>query len=176
MQFELVDHTMAEVRESGVATRAGGEFRANQSRGGTHVLESVWNPGGRRHGRQRRALRGPQEIINIKHQDLEWFGVTCAIVGTSVPVEMLIEQAVQQEATAVLASLVVSHHDNHRVMMSKLNDMAVARGVRDRFLLIAGWSQSADDLARQCRLDAGFGRGTRGVEVTGSILDSVTTQ
>ncbi|GGU81475.1 D-ornithine 4,5-aminomutase subunit OraE [Lentzea flava] len=176
VQFELVGHTMAEVRQSELppvrvassAPTSPEAVRTSLSPLGIRVVGATL-------GNDEHSV-GLQEITNIKHQGLEWFGVTCAVVGTSVPVEMLIEQAVQQEATAVLASLVVSHHDIHRVMMSKLNDMAVARGVRDRFLLIAGGPQVTDDLARQCGLDAGFGRRTRGVEVARFILDSVTTR
>ena len=77
---------------------------------------------------------------------------------------------------AFSAELLVKVVRYYRDMMGKLNDMAVARGVRNRFLLIADGPQVADDVARQCGLDAGFGRGTRGVEVARFILDSVTTR
>jgi D-ornithine 4,5-aminomutase subunit beta len=176
VQFELVGHAMAEVRESELPPVP----EANSVPSSPEVVRTSLSPLGIRVvgatlGNDEHSV-GLQEITNIKHQGLEWFGVTCAIVGTSVPVEVLIEQAVQQEVTAVLASLVVSHRDIHRDMMRKLNDAAVSRGVRDRFLLIAGGPQITDDMARQCGLDAGFGRGARGVEVARFILDSVTTR
>jgi D-ornithine 4,5-aminomutase subunit beta len=108
---------------------------------------------------------GLQEVVNIKHHGLEWFGLTCVNIGSSVFVERLLDEAVEQGASAVLASLIVSHREVHKVMMRKLGDTAVERGVRDRFLLIAGGPQVSDELARACGLDAGFGRGTKGLDV-----------
>lgn len=108
---------------------------------------------------------GLQEITNIKHQGLEWFGVTCVNLGASVPVDRLLDEAVEQGAVAVLASLIVSHRQVHEVMMRNLHDTAVERGVRGRLLLIAGGPQVTDQMARECGLDAGFGRGTTGWDV-----------
>ncbi|UOZ06902.1 D-ornithine 4,5-aminomutase subunit OraE [Amycolatopsis sp. WQ 127309] len=174
VQFEVAGHTTAEVRESELPAAAA----VSAAPSSPETVRTSLSPLGLRVvgatlGNDEHSV-GLQEITNIKHQGLEWFGVTCANVGTSVPVEVLVEQAIQQEVTVVLASLVVSHHDIHRVMMTKLNDVAVARGVRDRLVLIAGGPQVTDEMARQCGLDAGFGRGTRGVDVARFILESVT--
>ncbi|HEY3748179.1 MAG TPA: D-ornithine 4,5-aminomutase subunit OraE [Pseudonocardiaceae bacterium] len=119
---------------------------------------------------------GLQEVTNIKHQGLEWFGVTCVNIGSSVLVERLLDEAVEQGACALLASLIVSHREIHQVTMRKLYDTAVERGVRDRFLLIAGGPQVTDELARDCGLDAGFGRGTKGVDVARFLLDRMPTE
>lgn len=119
---------------------------------------------------------GLQEITNVKHHGLEWFGVTAVNVGASVLVERLLDEAVEQGATAVLASLIVSHQQMHRLMMAKLHDVAVERGVRNRFLLIAGGPQVTDELARECGLDAGFGRATRGVDVARFLLSALANQ
>ncbi|HEX5405286.1 MAG TPA: D-ornithine 4,5-aminomutase subunit OraE [Pseudonocardiaceae bacterium] len=119
---------------------------------------------------------GLQEVTNIKHQGLEWFGVTCVNIGSSVLVERLLDEAVEQGACALLASLIVSHREIHQVTMRKLCDTAVERGVRDRFLLIAGGPQVTDELARDCGMDAGFGRGTKGVDVARFLLDRMPTE
>ncbi|HEX3786926.1 MAG TPA: D-ornithine 4,5-aminomutase subunit OraE [Pseudonocardiaceae bacterium] len=114
---------------------------------------------------------GLQEVTNIKHQGLEWFGVSCVNVGASVLVERLLDEAVEHGAVAVLASLIVSHREVHKVMMRRLADTAVERGLRDRLLLIAGGPQVSDELAVACGLDAGFGRGTKGVDVARFLAD-----
>ncbi|MFD9698195.1 D-ornithine 4,5-aminomutase subunit OraE [Lentzea sp. NPDC059081] len=116
---------------------------------------------------------GLQEVTNIKHRGLEWFGVECVNIGASVLVERLLDEAVEQGACAVLASLVVSHRDIHQVMMRKLHDTAVERGVRDRFLLVAGGPLVTAELAAECGLDGGFGRGTKGVDVARFLLDAL---
>ncbi|MES4908598.1 MULTISPECIES: D-ornithine 4,5-aminomutase subunit OraE [unclassified Streptomyces] len=108
---------------------------------------------------------GLQEITNIKHHGLEWFGLRCRNIGSSVLAERLLDEAVEQNAQVVLASLIVSHRDVHRLMMTKLADAAVERGVRHRLVLIAGGPQVTDELALACGLDAGFGPGTRGIDV-----------
>jgi len=70
----------------------------------------------------------------------------------------------------VLMSTIVSHHELHRHNMQQLHDLAVERGLRERLLLIAGGPQVTDSLARDCGLDAGFGRGTSGQDVASFIV------
>ena len=66
---------------------------------------------------------------------------------------------------AILASLIVSHQQIHQINMQKLVDIAIEKGVRDRFLFIAGGSHLDHELALECGLDSGFGPGTRGEHV-----------
>jgi D-ornithine 4,5-aminomutase subunit beta len=54
--------------------------------------------------------------------------------------------------------------------MQRLHDLAVERGIRGKFLLIAGGTQVTDALATACGLDAGFGRGTKGQQVATFIV------
>jgi D-ornithine 4,5-aminomutase subunit beta len=119
---------------------------------------------------------GLQEVTNIKHQGLEWFGVRCVNLGSSVPVERLLDEAVEHNALAVLASLVISHRSVHELMMRHLADVAVERGIRARFLLIAGGPQITDELARTGGLDAGFGPGTRGVDVARFLAEALSKE
>ena len=92
---------------------------------------------------------GMREIIDIKHGGLEGFGVACEYLGTSVPVEKVLDAAIEHAADAVLISTIITHGDMHRQNMEKLADLAVEKGVRDRLLLIAGGTQVTGELARE---------------------------
>jgi D-ornithine 4,5-aminomutase subunit beta len=113
---------------------------------------------------------GMREIIDIKHGGLEkWsFGVT--YLGTSVPVEKVLDAAIEHGASVVLISTIITHGDMHRDNMEKLADLAAEKGVRDKLLLIAGGTQVSDELARSWGMDAGFGRKTKGVDVASFIV------
>jgi len=117
---------------------------------------------------------GLREILDIKHGGLEKFGFTCENLGTSVPPGKLLDAAVEYGADVVLASTIVSHGEVHRANLSKLHQLAVEKGVRDRFLLIGGGPQISNELAVECGLDAGFGRGTKGVDVASFVVRRLT--
>ncbi len=90
---------------------------------------------------------GMREIIDIKHGGIEKWGFECEYLGTSVPVEKLLDAAIEHAAQAVLISTIITHGDMHRNNMEKLADLAVEKGVRDRLLLISGGTQVTDELA-----------------------------
>ncbi len=113
---------------------------------------------------------GLREIIDIKHGGLEKFGFACRNLGTSVPPGKLVDAAVEFGAQVLLASTIVSHGEVHRANLSKLAELCVEKGVRDRLLLVGGGPQVTDDFARECGLDAGFGRGTKGLDVASLIV------
>ncbi|MFA5636124.1 MAG: D-ornithine 4,5-aminomutase subunit OraE, partial [Anaerovoracaceae bacterium] len=56
---------------------------------------------------------GLREIIDIKHGGIERFGIEVHYLGTSVPVEKLVDAAVELKADAILASTIISHDDIH---------------------------------------------------------------
>jgi D-ornithine 4,5-aminomutase subunit beta len=113
---------------------------------------------------------GLREILDIKHGGIERYGIHCHPLGTSVPVERVLDAAVEHDARVVLISTIVTHHDVHRLNMTRLHELAEQRGIRDRLLLIAGGTQVTDETARECGLDAGFGRGTTGQEVASFLV------
>ncbi|MCR4398880.1 MAG: D-ornithine 4,5-aminomutase subunit OraE [Firmicutes bacterium] len=113
---------------------------------------------------------GIREILDIKHGGLEKFGIKCVYLGTSVPVEKLVDAAIETGADAILASTIITHGDIHRVGLRKLRDACVEKGIRDRVLLVAGGTQITDEIAGECGLDAGFGRGTRGIDVASFLV------
>jgi len=113
---------------------------------------------------------GLREILDIKHGGIERYGFHCHPLGTSVPVEALLDAAVEHGARVVLVSTIVTHHDVHRRNMTRLHDLATERGLRDDLLLVGGGTQVTDEMARACGLDAGFGRGTTGREVASFVV------
>jgi D-ornithine 4,5-aminomutase subunit beta len=113
---------------------------------------------------------GLQEILDIKHGGIERYGFDCVRLGTSVPVDRVLDAAVANDACAVLISTILTHGDVHRKNMERLHRLAVERGIRDRLVLVAGGTQLTDEVARSCGLDAGFGRGTTGQDVASFLV------
>jgi D-ornithine 4,5-aminomutase subunit beta len=113
---------------------------------------------------------GLHEILDIKHGGIEKYGFQCHDLGTSVPVERLLDAAEQTGARAVLISTIVTHARIHEEHMRRLDALARQRGLRERLVLVAGGTQVTDELARACGMDAGFGRGTTGRDVASCVV------
>ncbi len=108
---------------------------------------------------------GLREILDIKHGGIEKYGFECHYLGTSVPIEKLLDAAIELDAGAILASTIISHDDVHYKNMKKLHDYAIEKGVRDKLIIIFGGTQVTPEIAMQQGVDMGFGRGTKGVHV-----------
>jgi D-ornithine 4,5-aminomutase subunit beta len=119
---------------------------------------------------------GLREILDIKHGGIERYGFRTHYLGTSVDLEALLDAAAEHDACAVLISTIVTHHDVHRELMTRLAALAEARGVREHLLLVAGGTQVTDALARECGMDAGFGRGTTGQDVASFVVRRLREQ
>ena len=115
---------------------------------------------------------GMREILDIKHGGIEKYGIKYHYLGTSVPVGKLIDAALETGAQAILISTIISHNDVHRSQMRKLDELCREKGVRDKFLLISGGTQVTRQIARECGMDDGFGRGTKGIHVCDSMVKS----
>jgi len=113
---------------------------------------------------------GLHEILDIKHGGIERYGFQCHNLGTSVAVERILDTAQQYNAAVILISTIVTHADIHKQHMRHLHELAMQRGLRDRVILVAGGAQVTDQLARQCGMDAGFGRGTTGHAVANFLV------
>jgi D-ornithine 4,5-aminomutase subunit beta len=113
---------------------------------------------------------GLREMLDIKHGGLEKFGLECVNLGTSVPPGKLIDAAVEFGAQIVLASTIISHGDVHRQNLGKLAQLCIEKGLRRKLVLVGGGPQVTDELALSAGLDAGFGRGTRGIEVASFVV------
>jgi len=116
---------------------------------------------------------GMREILDIKHGGLEKWGFGVEYLGTSVPIEKVLDAAIEHAASAVLISTIITHGEIHRIMMQKLADLAEEKGVRDKLLLISGGTQVTDELARSWGMDAGFGRKTKGIDVASFIVEEM---
>ncbi|MDO5068173.1 MAG: D-ornithine 4,5-aminomutase subunit OraE [Propionibacteriaceae bacterium] len=113
---------------------------------------------------------GMREILDIKHGGLEKYGVKYHYLGTSVPIEKMVDAAIETGSQAILISTVISHNEVHRTMMKKLAELSRERGIRDTMVLIAGGTQVSRDMAAETGLDATFGRGTKGIDVLDAIV------
>ena len=116
---------------------------------------------------------GLREILDIKHGGIEKYGVKYTYLGTSVPVEKLIDAAIETGAHAILISTIISHNDVHRAQMRKLNELCIEKGIRDKVILIAGGTQVNSEMAAETGLDATFGRGTKGNQVVDAMIKAL---
>jgi D-ornithine 4,5-aminomutase subunit beta len=116
---------------------------------------------------------GLREILDIKHGGIEKYGVKYHYLGTSVPVDKLVDAAIETGAHAILISTIISHNDVHRAQMRKLAELCIEKGIRDKVILIAGGTQVNREMAKETGLDATFGRGTKGVHVVNAMVKAL---
>ncbi|MGI6720456.1 MAG: D-ornithine 4,5-aminomutase subunit OraE [Anaerovoracaceae bacterium] len=114
---------------------------------------------------------GLREIIDIKHGGIERFGMEIHYLGTSVPVEKLVDAAVELKAEAILASTIISHDNIHYKNMKRLHELAVEKGIRDDIIILAGGTQVVAEEALKTGIDAGFGRNTKGIDVATALIE-----
>lgn len=115
---------------------------------------------------------GMREIIDVKHGGIEGFGVKCHYLGTSVSMQKVVDAAIETNSQAILISTIISHGDIHRINMKKLHELCMEKGVRERLILVGGGTQVSNEMAVECGLDAGFGRGTKGIEVASFLANA----
>ncbi|MDD4286702.1 MAG: D-ornithine 4,5-aminomutase subunit OraE, partial [Eubacteriales bacterium] len=84
---------------------------------------------------------GLREIIDIKHGGIERFGIEIHYLGTSCPVEKLVDAAVELKAEAILASTIISHDNIHYKNMKRIHELAVEKGIRDDVIILCGGTQ-----------------------------------
>ena len=92
---------------------------------------------------------GLREIINIKHGGIEKWGIKVNYLGTSVPVEKLVDAAIELNASAILASTIISHDNIHCKNMKRINELAIEKGIRDKVIICAGGTQVVPEDARK---------------------------
>ncbi|MBR0597719.1 D-ornithine 4,5-aminomutase subunit OraE [Sinanaerobacter chloroacetimidivorans] len=114
---------------------------------------------------------GLREIIDIKHGGIERFGIEVHYLGTSVPVEKLVDAAVELKADAILASTIISHDNIHYKNMKRIHELAVEKGIRDDVIIAAGGTQVIPEEAVKTGVDAGFGRNSHGIDVATFLVE-----
>ncbi len=113
---------------------------------------------------------GLKEILDIKHGGIEGFGIKYQYLGTSCPVDKLVDAAIETKAEAILISTIISHNNVHYENMKKLANTCIEKGVRDRLILVAGGTQVVAETALESGMDAGFGRGSQGIDVASFLV------
>jgi beta-lysine 5,6-aminomutase beta subunit len=118
---------------------------------------------------------GIDAIMNMKgynhHYGLERYSEIDAYnLGAQVPNEGLIDHALKVNADAILVSQVVTQKDTHIHNMTELIELLEARGLRDRFICVAGGPRIGNKLAVELGFDVGFGRGTYADDVATYIV------
>jgi D-ornithine 4,5-aminomutase subunit beta len=91
-------------------------------------------------------------------------------MGTSCPVDKLVDAAIETKADAILISTIISHNNVHYENMRKLADTCIEKGVRDQLILVAGGTQVVNETAVESGMDAGFGRGAHGIDVASFLV------
>nr|WP_320132203.1 OAM dimerization domain-containing protein [uncultured Holophaga sp.] len=119
---------------------------------------------------------GIDAIMNMKgynhHYGLERYSeVEAHNLGAQVPNERLIDYAVQVGADAILVSQIVTQKDVHLRNLTEFIELLQARGLRERFILIAGGTRIGHKLAVELGFDAGFGQGCYADHVATFIID-----
>jgi len=114
---------------------------------------------------------GLREIIDIKHGGIEKYGIEVHYLGTSVPPEKLVGAAIELNADAMLASVIISHDDIHYKNIARIDRIAREMGVRDKLIFVAGGTQVENEQAKKAGADAGFGRGTHGNQVATFLVE-----
>lgn len=114
---------------------------------------------------------GLREIIDIKHGGIERFGIEVNYLGTSVPVEKLVDAAVELKADAILASTIISHDNIHYKNMRRIHELAIEKGIRDEIIIAAGGTQVIPEEAVKNGVDAGFGRNSHGIDVATFLVE-----
>jgi D-ornithine 4,5-aminomutase subunit beta len=113
---------------------------------------------------------GLKETLDIKHGGIEGYGVRYLYLGTSCPVEKLVDAAIETNANAILASTIITHDDIHTKNMRKIHELCVEKGIRDKVMIICGGTQVSNEIAKEAGMDAGFGRGTKGIDVVSFMV------
>lgn len=116
---------------------------------------------------------GLREIIDIKHGGIERYGITYEYLGTSVPIEKMVDAAIELNAKAILVSTIISHDDIHYKNLQKLVNYAIEKGVRDKLVILNGGTQVTPELSIKNGADGGFGRGTKGVHVATALVKAL---
>nr|WP_321501029.1 D-ornithine 4,5-aminomutase subunit OraE [uncultured Dethiosulfovibrio sp.] len=113
---------------------------------------------------------GLKETLDIKHGGIEKFGIKYLYLGTSCPVEKLVDAAIETDADAILASTIITHDDVHIKNMKKIHELCIEKGIRDKVILACGGTQVTNEIAKDSGMDAGFGRGSKGIDVASFLV------
>ncbi len=121
---------------------------------------------------------GLDAILNMKGFDgdigLERYkNFKCVNMGSQVPTDELIDRAVKEKADVILLSKIVTQKDIHITDMTELQNKLKARGLTEKFILVAGGPRITHTMALEMGFDAGFTIGTRPSDVANFIYETL---
>lgn len=121
---------------------------------------------------------GIDAILNIKgyHGEKGLEAYKCFEVknlGAQVRNEVLLAEAREWQADAILVSQVVTQKDCHRSNLAALIDLAEADDERDKRLFLAGGPRLSHPIALELGFDAGFGPGTMPSDVASYLAQTL---
>ena len=85
--------------------------------------------------------------------------------------EELLDFAEKFKADAILVSQVVDEKNCHIDNLKALMNLAEKRGVREKYIFVAGGPRLNHPVSVECGLDAGFGPGTLPSHVASYVVD-----
>lgn len=121
---------------------------------------------------------GIDAIMNMKGYNgeygLERYPEIEAInLGSQIPNEEMLAQAIQRKADAILVSQVVTQKGVHIANLTHLVELAEAEGLRDQLILICGGPRIHHEMALELGYDAGFGPGSLAPDVASFIVQEL---
>lgn len=124
---------------------------------------------------------GIDAIMNMKGYNgeygLERYAEMEALnMGSQVPNERLIAQAIEMKADALLVSQVVTQKGVHVQNLTELIDLLEAEGIRDKLLVICGGPRINHEMALELGFDAGFGTGTLAPDVATFVVQEMVAR
>jgi beta-lysine 5,6-aminomutase beta subunit len=93
-------------------------------------------------------------------------------LGAQVDNASLLARAKELRADAILVSQIITQRDVHKENARELIELAKKAGLREVLFLLGG-PRIDHALARELGYDAGFGPGTKPVQVAGFIVDQL---
>ena len=124
---------------------------------------------------------GIDAIMNMKgyagHYGLERYeGIDAYNLGSQVPNEELVRQAIELDADAILVSQVVTQKDIHIQNLTQLVDLLEAEGIREKVILVCGGPRISHELAKEIGYDAGLGSGTFAEDVATFVVTEMVAR
>lgn len=92
-------------------------------------------------------------------------------LGAQVMNEELLQYAEKYKADAILVSQVVTEKDCHINNLKELMRLAEQKGLRGKYIFVAGGPRLNHPISVECGLDAGFGPGTLPSHVASYVVD-----
>ncbi len=94
-------------------------------------------------------------------------------LGSQVPNEELIAEALAFKADAILISQVVTQRNVHLENLTEFVELLEVEGLREEFILVLGGPRISHQLAMEVGFDAGFGPGTYPQQVAAFIAQTL---